>query len=77
MTLVFAFLAGAAVSLITSLTFASYVCKLAARKEKYASAVWCNKNQRWEVTGSYLMIAGKIHQAIKEQNGKVRYKSID
>lgn len=74
MTILVAVLLSALASLVLSLAVASHICKKAAKSCKYASAVWIEKEQRWEVTGSYLTIASRIHKEIKNGGHRVHYK---
>ena len=51
------------------------ICKHLAERGKYASAVWNEKEERWEIRGNFLTIGGKIHRHIRNgEHKKVQYK---
>ena len=75
LSLIAVFVAGAAVGFTGAGSLFRWICKFLAERGKYASAVWNEKEERWEIRGNFLTIGGKIHRHIRNgEHKKVQYK---
>lgn len=66
------FLLGVLFGLVASIMFGVWFTKSMIKKGHYASAVYRESTDTWEIRGRYLQVAGRIHKRIKLGNG-VKY----
>lgn len=69
------FILGFIVSFALCMIYGQICYKKKIKECKFASAIYNEKLDRWEVNGQFLCIAGKIRKGIQEDDGSVKYKS--